>query len=178
MPVLKSLALSAMLLAAASAQALSPTGVTGDFGGHHYIELEASSWDDAEAAAVAMGAHLVAVNSAAENSFLNTTFGLGHSLWIGMARTGPGPTDFAWTNGDAVTYTNWSSGEPNNYGGNENSVHTYTDGTWNDLPSGSDYSGPKYGVVEIAPVPEPETYAMLAAGLAVLGWTARRRKQA
>jgi hypothetical protein len=176
MPVLKSLALSAMLLAAASAQALSPTGVTGDFGGHHYIELQASTWDDAEAAAVAMGSHLEADNSAAENSFLISTFGTDHSLWIGLARTGPGPTDFAWTNGDAVTYTNWNGGEPNNAGGHENAVHTYTSGTWNDLPSDSDYSGPKYGVIEV--VPEPETYAMLAAGLAVLGWTARRRKQA
>ena len=177
MPVLKTITLSAMLLAAASAQALSPTGVTGDFGGHHYIELEASTWDAAEAAAVSMGSHLVAVNSAAENSFLISTFGSNHALWLGLSRTGPGPTDFAWTNGDAVTYTNWNGGEPNNAGGHENAVHTYTSGTWNDLPSdNTDYAGPKYGVVEIAPVPEPETYAMLIGGLGLLGFMARRRK--
>jgi len=172
MSLLKPLALSALMLAAASAQAVTPTGVTGDFGGHHYIELNASSWTDAEAAAVAMGAHLVAVNSQAENDFLIATFGTQHSLWIGFQRFGPNPTDFAWTNGSAVTYTNWSSGEPNNFGG-EDYAHTYTNGTWNDLANNSDYSGPKYGVIEA--VPEPETYAMLAAGLAMLGWSSRRK---
>lgn len=33
------------------------------------------------------------------------------------------------------------------------------------------------GVLTTAPVPEPETYAMLALGLVAAGWTARRRKQ-
>jgi hypothetical protein len=30
----------------------------------------------------------------------------------------------------------------------------------------------------VAPVPEPETYAMLLAGLGLVGWQARRRTQA
>ena len=34
------------------------------------------------------------------------------------------------------------------------------------------------GVVAVTPVPEPETYAMLLAGLGVMGAIARRRKQA
>ena len=174
MSALKFLALPALLLAAASAQALTPTGVTGDFGGHHYIELDASSWLDAEAAAVAMGAHLVAVNSQAENDFLISTFGSNHALWIGFQRFGPNPADFAWTNGDAVTYTNWSGGEPNNSGG-EDYAHTYTNGSWNDLPNVSDYAGPKYGVVEVSAVPEPGTYAMLLGGLALLGCAGRRK---
>lgn len=29
-------------------------------------------------------------------------------------------------------YTNWNSGEPNNYGGNENIGVMYKNGTWND----------------------------------------------
>jgi hypothetical protein len=174
MSLLKPLALSAMLLAAASAQALTATGVTGDFGGHHYIELNTSSWTDAEAAAIALNGHLVAVNSQAENDFLNSTFGSNHALWIGFLRFGPNPADFAWTNGDAVTYTNWAGGEPNNYGG-EDYTHTYTSGQWNDLANVSDYAGPKYGVVEVSAVPEPETYALLLGGLALLGWASRRK---
>jgi len=175
MSILKPLALSALLLSAASAQATTPDGVVGDFGGHHYIELQASTWTDAEAAAVSMGGHLVAVNSQAENDFLINTFGSQHSLWIGFLRNGPGTTDFAWTNGDAVTYTNWNGGEPNNCCGGEAYTHTYTSGTWNDLANDSGYAGDKFGVVEIAAVPEPETYGMLAAGLAVLGLLSRRK---
>ena len=174
MSILKQLALSTLLLTAAAAQAVTPTGVSGNFGGHHYIELNTSNWTDAEAAAVAMGAHLVAVNSQAENDFLISTFGSNHALWIGFQRTGPNPADFAWTNGDAVTYTNWAGGEPNNLGG-ENYAHTYTNGKWNDLADNSGYAGAKFGVVEA--VPEPGSYAMLVAGLALLGWTARRKQR-
>ena len=37
--------------------------------------------------------------------------------------------------GRNLTYTNWYGGEPNNFGDNENCVHTYAerDGTWNDV---------------------------------------------
>jgi PEP-CTERM motif len=45
------------------------------------------------------------------------------------------------------------------------------DGVWN---SGTLTFG--YTPVTTAPVPEPETYALMLAGLGVLGWTARRRK--
>ncbi len=43
----------------------------------------------------------------------------------------------------------------------------------------SSSSGPNAyaGSVVISPVPEPETYAMLLAGLGLIGFTARRRKQ-
>jgi hypothetical protein len=42
----------------------------------------------------------------------------------------------------------------------------------------SDTSGSFGGAVMLAPVPEPETYGMMLAGLGVLGFLARRRKQA
>ncbi|XP_005186727.3 lectin subunit alpha-like [Musca domestica] len=43
---------------------------------------------------------------------------------------------FCWTKtGLEFDYTNWSEGEPNNYGGNEHCVHIglYDDDTWNDV---------------------------------------------
>ena len=38
-----------------------------------------------------------------------------------------------WVNGEPITYTNWTPGEPNNYRRRgEYYVHTYGGGTWND----------------------------------------------
>jgi hypothetical protein len=42
----------------------------------------------------------------------------------------------------------------------------------------SDTSASFGGAVMLAPVPEPETYGMMLAGLGVLGFLARRRKAA
>ena len=41
----------------------------------------------------------------------------------------------------------------------------------------SNSAGKYYANVAMAPVPEPETYAMMLAGLGMLGFVARRRKQ-
>lgn len=59
---------------------------------------------------------------------------------------------------------------------------------FNDLAAGSYYvqvqgslvsnaAGKYYANIALAPVPEPETYAMMLAGLGMLGFAARRRKQ-
>ena len=46
-----------------------------DFDGHFYgLTDSAGAWQDAENEAMAMGGHLVAINSAAENQFLSDTF--------------------------------------------------------------------------------------------------------
>lgn len=37
---------------------------------------------------------------------------------------------------------------------------------------------PPPGVTPVAPVPEPETYAMLLSGLGLLGFAARRKRRA
>ncbi len=91
--------------------------------------------------------------------------------------------NWTWRNGpevgQAFTYTNWSSGEPNNCCGGENYVVTnWGPGTWNDIGPSAFPDHTSYYVIEYsAPVPEPETYAMLLAGLGLLGFMARRRKE-
>jgi hypothetical protein len=110
------------------------------------------TWAQAEAEAVAAGGHLATIRSAAENQAILDRFG-GNTLWIGLRRSSPnGP--FEWSSGEPVTYTNWFSGQPDNYLGIEDSVAmswvTHPDGQWNDLPS----SGQFYGVIES---PNPPT---------------------
>ena len=41
----------------------------------------------------------------------------------------------------------------------------------------SDTAGSFGGAIMLAPVPEPETYGMMLAGLGLVGWMARRRKK-
>jgi hypothetical protein len=176
------LSIAGLLAASASANAaISITG-TATFGGHTYQLLSTDTWLASESFAQTIGGHLAAINDQAEMDFLNATWG-NLNLWIGLQRVsgivgqGNDPvTSFAWVNGETSTYRNWASGEPNNWDGGENAVHTYANsGQWNDLSSSSDYVGAKYGVAEIAAVPEPDEYALLLAGLGLLGFALRRR---
>jgi hypothetical protein len=86
---------------------------------------------------------MVAITSAAENAFVYGLLPpLNQVAWIGMKRTGTGATDFAWETGEAVSYWNWASGEPNNETGSENCVvmwgphlsNTSFRSHWNDMP--------------------------------------------
>ncbi len=95
-----------------------------------------------------MGGNLVTINDAAENQFLVNAFGGSELFWIGLndvAQEGV----FKWINGEPVTYTNWNSGEPNNYG-NEDYVHFNwgSSGRWNDIPN-SGYGGLHRGIIEV-----------------------------
>lgn len=176
---LSTLALAALAVFGASAQAATSTAITASYMGHDYTLLTADNWADSEAYAVSKGGHLVSIDDAGENTFILNTFRKDYgSIWLGLERTADVPVDsFAWTDGSASTFRNWSGGEPNNAGGHENATHMYSNGLWNDL-NGFDggFDGAKSGVMEVAAVPEPETYALMLAGLASLAFVARRRK--
>ena len=102
-----------------------------EWNGHLYRLTSAElNWDEAEAEAVRLGGHLVTINSAEEQQFLEDTFMSGANdrtrYWIGLndvANEG----NFVWVNGELVTFTNWDLGEPNN---NKNDEH-YTVVNWN-----------------------------------------------
>jgi len=156
----------------------------------HWYEFVATpvTWQEAFDAANAasylgMQGYLATVTSAAENSFVSSSVA-GRSLaWLGGSDSGAGINEWTWRNGpeagQAFTYTNWNSIEPNNCCGGEDFVHTNWSGTglWNDH-GGPGNPGQANGYVieySMAPVPEPQTYALLLAGLGLIGLATRRR---
>jgi len=120
------------------------------FNGHTYRVLnKGRSWADAKAAAesqtcAGVQGHLVDINSADEQDFLHNTLHAvgwtgGHrgdeSHWEWSDETNFHTTDEHGAHGSAEggAYTNWHNDEPNNYGGNEECLEIYDDGTWNDV---------------------------------------------
>src|SRR5688500_14344393 len=86
--------------------------------GHTYYLLNPATWTASESEAVALGGHLVTVNDAAENDYLFATFAPlvtapTHDLWIGLSDAASEGT-FTWSSGEAVIYTQFGPGEPNN----------------------------------------------------------------
>jgi len=134
---------------------INSTSPVFNFNGKSYLLSSAGTWKQAQAQAVSFGGNLVTVNDAAENQFLVNSFGGTEQLWIGL-------TDevvegqFKWVNGEAVTYTNWLGGQPDNSGGAENYAQIFggTNGQWNDLADNPGIYGGTFpsairGIIEI-----------------------------
>ena len=107
------------------------------YNGHSYYFFDRqSTWYAAKQLSESYGGHLVTITSAAENSFVSGLAG-GQSVWIGATDQGS-EGSFKWVNGETFRYSNWASGEPNNYPSagedTENYVHLLTDLKWNDSP--------------------------------------------
>lgn len=128
--------------------------------GNQYFLTDITTWTDAQAQAVAAGGNLVTINDASEQAWLVNTFGGLERLWIGLTDTAQEGV-FNWISGQAVTYTNWVTGEPNSGGGAYEEDYVVMNwsgaGTWNDLPNAGPGFLPTRGIVEIESVPEPAT---------------------
>jgi hypothetical protein len=109
------------------------------FGRHAYLFVrQLKSWEDARAHCAARGYHLVTIDSAEENAFLDETtkskavFNI--SWWIGL-NDRAAENSFTWEDGTPLGYTNWGTNQPDNFF-EEDCVEivTYTaDGRWNDI---------------------------------------------
>jgi len=90
------------------------------------------NFNDAEAAAVALGGHLATIRFTSENVEVSALIHPS-SAWIGLNDIAIEGT-FEWTSGEGLSYTNWLPGEPNNAGGNEDATGFGPTGFWNDIP--------------------------------------------
>jgi hypothetical protein len=152
--------------------------------GDIYELLSNDNWTNSEAAAQQLGGHLATIRDQADQNFVFNTFGgyggSQHLLWIGLNDAAV-EGQFVWSDGEALAYTNWDPGEPNNANGNEDYVAMYypnfhNPGSWNDWSNRTaDPIGiPFNGVVEL--VPEPGTGTVLIGALAEVIALRRRRR--
>ena len=74
---------------------------------HAYKRIDSQTPDEALAQATAQGAHLVAINNAAEQQWLLDVYGK-ENYWIGFT-DGLKQGDKKWDNGDPITYTSWDT---------------------------------------------------------------------
>ncbi|MDX9989363.1 hypothetical protein [Thiothrix unzii] len=77
--------------------------------------------------------NLTSITSAAENTFVTSNLLAGG--WLGGKRSGSSATSpfTTWSNGEAITYTNWLAGQPDNVG--EDAIVMAGDGKWHDVSS-------------------------------------------
>ena len=98
--------------------------------GHAYKKVDCETREDAVAQAADEQAHLVAINDAEEQAWLEAVFG--HKFyWIGLSNA---ETEGQWDNGEPITYENWVSddffSEASDVGGRDYAVMTFFEGKW------------------------------------------------
>jgi LruC domain-containing protein len=113
--------------------ALACDGTVSGLAGETYWLTSAAPWRAAETSCQLCRGNLVTINGAGELNLLGAAFAstLPDTPWIGLNDLAVEGT-FVWSSGAALTLSNWTPGEPNNAGGNEDCAHLNPNGTWND----------------------------------------------
>ena len=117
---------------------------TGPFfygGNTYYVLTSCRSWQAAEDEAAVRGGHLVTIDDAAENDFVESILPWSGGWWIGLSDHESEGT-WIWRDGQVASYTNWNLPNEPNGGGGENCVEILRAnnpsdpyaGEWNDLP--------------------------------------------
>lgn len=85
-----------------------------------------------------LNGHLATMATSGEASFLSATYSSDEidRLRLGATQPAGSPNlaNWSWITGEAWSFTNWAGGEPNNSGGNEDSLMTWlSTSQWNDV---------------------------------------------
>lgn len=150
-------------------QLLGAAVLTNPANGRFYEVIECGTWTACRDSARARGGELVTVRSAAEHAWLIENLlpmaKNEYGLWIGLTDEGQEGV-WRWTSGEAVAFTNWRVGEPNNFyvdGRAENYVHmwkgnaapTFSPGVWNDIVNEPLLTGSALSIITQAIVEYP-----------------------
>jgi len=151
------------ILMLSSAAHATPVQWTVESGGNgHYYDIirvpAGISWTAANTAATSANGHLATITSAAEGLFVYTNLvdnsiywnqepgGSDLGPWLGAYQAsdngGQASANWVWVTGEPWSYTNWHSGEPNNFTGLLENFLSYKcaptatcrSAQWNDLP--------------------------------------------
>ena len=116
--------------------ALSPQA----YGDHDYLFCDDTlTWAAADAYCQANGMHLASIEDSAEDAVVDALqSGSTSQTFIG-ANDRASEGTWVWSSGDAWSYTNWSSGEPNNSGDEDCGAILSSSGNWNDAPCANTY---------------------------------------
>ena len=122
-----------------------------------YVIVEGPTWEEAEANAVALGGHLVTINDADENEWIQSFSFRGSeeevaTYWLGLTDQEEEGT-WHWISGDEVNFPNWAVGEPNaadQTAGPEDYAIIFSNSTsspqWFDVSNSNAYfRGPSHG---------------------------------
>lgn len=93
---------------------------------------KAVPWEVAEAYCESLGGHLATITSSSENSTVLSIIENGTYLLGGTDKYNEG--SWKWVNDENFTYSNWKSGEPNDYAQGEDYASISSNG-WNDRPN-------------------------------------------
>jgi hypothetical protein len=108
----------------------------GDSSTCYALFLGERSWLDASLACEERGAHLVAINNAAENGRVTSLAPAGDRTWIGASDL-ESEGLFVWVTGESFGFTDWIAGQPDDEMGDEDCVEIRRDDGspegWNDL---------------------------------------------
>ena len=107
-----------------------------NYGGHYYSFItNKKAWGAAERYAEYLGGYLACITSENENAYItsaNKYLGLNKIYLIGATDYEKEGT-WKWASGETFSYSNWTSGEPNNSSGNEDYAVMNANGRWNDI---------------------------------------------